>query len=513
MNGHDVIIIGGGLGGLFTGALLSKEGRRVTVIEKNRVVGGGLQTFRRGSAVFETGMHILGGLRPGGAVYRICDYLGIAHRLKLRDVDHDCMDEIYYHADGHTYRIPEGREAFTDYLVGQFPHEEQGIHAYIDALYRLVDEVDFFFLRSGSDNLFQHSEQFLWSASSFISHYVSDVRLRDLLAYMNPMYGGVEGHTPAYAHALINVLYLSGPSRFVDGSQQMADLLCEVIEQGGGRIVTGEQVTAVHTNSERQAVSIETSAGRFYSADDYVSAIHPSRLVGMVDAGNFPKSYRERIASIPNTYSAFTLYIQFRPEAFPYINHTCYYQHDYGQVWHHYEYDETTWPRGFMYMTPAESRCQDYAGKMIVNCLMPFSVVERWADTTVGHRGSDYEAWKAAQAEKVIRRLEHLYPHIRQQIAQVWTSSPLTIRDYYNQPEGALYGVRKDCQNIMLSQIPLATKVRNLFLTGQCINLHGICGVPLTAVNTAEAIVGRGKIIEKIKQAEARQTVPIEKDL
>ena len=66
MNKQTVVIIGGGLGGLFTGALLTKEGYEVTVVEKNAVAGGGLQTFSRGGITFETGMHILGGLRPGG---------------------------------------------------------------------------------------------------------------------------------------------------------------------------------------------------------------------------------------------------------------------------------------------------------------------------------------------------------------------------------------------------------------------------------------------------------------
>ncbi len=34
MDTESVVIIGGGLGGLFTGALLAKEGVRVTIIEK-----------------------------------------------------------------------------------------------------------------------------------------------------------------------------------------------------------------------------------------------------------------------------------------------------------------------------------------------------------------------------------------------------------------------------------------------------------------------------------------------
>ena len=43
---QKVIIIGAGLGGLFTGAILSKEGFEVTLLEKNAVIGGGLQTFQ-----------------------------------------------------------------------------------------------------------------------------------------------------------------------------------------------------------------------------------------------------------------------------------------------------------------------------------------------------------------------------------------------------------------------------------------------------------------------------------
>ncbi|WP_278582202.1 NAD(P)-binding protein, partial [Prevotella denticola] len=78
------VIIGGGLGGLFTGALLSHEGFKVTVLEKNSTAGGGLQNFRRFGMKFDTGMHIIGGMHPGGNIYRICQYLGIADRVQLR---------------------------------------------------------------------------------------------------------------------------------------------------------------------------------------------------------------------------------------------------------------------------------------------------------------------------------------------------------------------------------------------------------------------------------------------
>lgn len=61
-----------------------------------------------------------------------------------------------------------------------------------------------------------------------------------------------------------------------------------------------------------------------------------------------------------------------------------------------------------------------------------------------------------------------------------------------------MYGYSKDAQQIALSRVPIFTKIRNLLLTGQNINLHGICGVPLTAVNTAEALLGSNRLIRAI---------------
>ena len=94
--------------------------------------------------------------------------------------------------------------------------------------------------------------------------------------------------------------------------------------------------------------------------------------------------------------------------------------------------------------------------------------------------------------------MEMLYPDFRRAVKHVYTATPLTIRDYYHTKNGALYGYAKDCDNILLSQIPVFTKVHNLYLTGQCVGLHGICGVPLSAILTAEAIVGANQIMKKL---------------
>ena len=497
------IIIGGGLGGLFTGALLTKEGHKITILEKNKTIDGGLQSVQYYGLTFETGMHLLGSLHKGQTIDKMLRYLGIRNRLKIIDVDADCMDQITYLSDGKTYRVPQGKEAFIAYFAREFPHQSHQIRQYVEALYSMVDEIDFFYLRPTNDHVFTHNETFMWPADRLVAHFISDPRLRDVLGYMNPMYGGMEGHTPAYIHALINVLYINGPSRFSGGSQQLADALADIIRAGGGRVISGDKVVAVDIN-DRRVAAVRTEQGHIYTADTYISAIHPRQLIGMTDSSCFSKAFRTRIDEAPNSYSSFCAYFVFKPESFPYINHTCYFQEDYGHVWNYNDYDEAHWPRGFMYMTPADRQQGSWATKMIVNAIMPYQVVERWKDTRSGHRGKDYETWKEAHLEKIIGRMERLYPGFEATLAHRFASSPLTIRDYYDEPEGALYGLRRDTENIARSQVSVYTKCKNLFLTGQNINLHGFCGVPLTAVNTAEAIVGHNVIVDKINAYETK---------
>lgn len=108
----DILVIGGGLGGLMTAAILSKVGFKVTVLEKNHTVGGGLQCFQRYGKIFETGMHIMGGMLPGENVYRLCSWLGITDKLKIRLADAECMDFLWFYEEGKKYSLPSGRKAF-----------------------------------------------------------------------------------------------------------------------------------------------------------------------------------------------------------------------------------------------------------------------------------------------------------------------------------------------------------------------------------------------------------------
>jgi all-trans-retinol 13,14-reductase len=94
--------------------------------------------------------------------------------------------------------------------------------------------------------------------------------------------------------------------------------------------------------------------------------------------------------------------------------------------------------------------------------------------------------------------MEKVFPDFRSKIDKVFSSSPLTIRDYYGTKEGANYGTTKDCRNMAASSIPIRTKMDNLLLTGQNINLHGILGVPLTAIATCGELLGISNLLGRM---------------
>ncbi len=508
----SVVIIGGGLGGLATGAILAKEGLRVTVIEKNATVGGGLQSFRRFGELFDTGMHVVGGMREGGNIRRICEYLGIVDRLHLVDVDDDTIDRIYFAEDRSSYRIAQGRDMYVRTLAESFPDQEENLRSYVDAMYRVAGEVDLFYLRPSSDtDIKTHSDDFLMPANVFIAKYISDERLRSVVAYMNPFYGGRRNVTPAYIHALISISYIEGPSRFAGGSCLFAETLSDFITGHGGTVRTNERVVRI-ASSDRHITGVDTNMGNTYSADYYISDIHPCTMVGLLDPPSaLPKLYRTRLDSIPNSYSAFTVNLKLKPGSFPYINHSGYYMRKYADIWN-FGSRQDNWPLGFLYMTPPELEQGEFAQKMIVSSPMLWDEVRQWEDTSVGHRGQDYAGWKQERADRLLDCMEELYPGFRQCVEAVNTASPLTIRDFYGVKEGAMCGFSKDSGNMILSNVPVYTKIPNLLLTGQNCNLHGFCGVFLTAINTVEAILGQNYIVNKLSGKSCDAGIPNEFD-
>lgn len=102
---YDAIIIGGGLGGLTAGAVLSKKGKKVLLIEQHFMVGGAATVSKRKDINIEVGLHEMYFGEYGYDIKRdLFDYLELDTKIELVSLPEtwDIKD------NNETFRVPEG---------------------------------------------------------------------------------------------------------------------------------------------------------------------------------------------------------------------------------------------------------------------------------------------------------------------------------------------------------------------------------------------------------------------
>ena len=77
MSKNEVVVVGAGIAGLTSAAILSKIGFSVTLLESHTQSGGCAGTFKRKGYIFDVGATQVAGLEEGGIHYKIFNFLGI----------------------------------------------------------------------------------------------------------------------------------------------------------------------------------------------------------------------------------------------------------------------------------------------------------------------------------------------------------------------------------------------------------------------------------------------------
>lgn len=494
MSNQKVIIIGAGLGGLVSAAILAKEGLDVNIVEKNPRVGGCLQSYRRDNAIFDTGMHIFGGMYEGGNIRRIFDYLGITDTLNIRDLDTASDIEIFVGKEKAKHTFAFNRHQFVESVSRIFPEEKSNLQNYLGKVDEVMDQMDLFHLRTDKGLNSAGNVDFNLPANKFISKYIGDKRLAAMLGILNVLYAGEINVTPTYLHSATSSIFLNGACRIAGGYETLANALTSVIKKHGGKIVVNSKVVRINT-ANKEVVSILTDNGNLIEGDTFILASPTNELDNLLDNPNLlSNAYKSFISVKEDSISSFIVNIKLKRNSIAYSNRIGFFLEDYEKTWKDESGPDV---KRFMYMTPPVVNQGKFAETLNVVVPLRWSVVKQWEKNGQGARDKDYYQFKDRLVESIIKKLSDIYPNIREAIEYIDSATPLTIRDFTGVRNGAMCGLRKDC-NDAIPFIPLHTKIPNLLLTGQSINMHGFCGVTLTALQTCEAILGKDYLINKI---------------
>ena len=497
------MIIGSGMGGLVCADILGREGYKVCILEKNRQIGGCLQTYVRDKVIFDSGVHYLGGLGKGQNLYQVFKYLGIMDRLKLQKMDEDVFDKIIIENDDKEYVYAQGYENFIQHLLKDFPDEEKALRQYCDKIKEVCSKFPLYNLRSGGD-INEKTSVLEIDAEAYIASITGDKKLQAVLAGNNTLYAGIGGKTPLYVHAMILNSYIESSWKCVDGGSNIGKYMAQNIRQHGGVIHRNTEVKRIIVE-EGKVSSVELMDGSQVHGKYFISNMHPVQTLAMTETDIIKPAYRSRVKGLENSVSSFIINIVLKKEHFKYLKHN-YYYHKEGQVWNMTDYSEENWPLGYAVFFSASSKSDTYAESMTILAYMKFDEVKQWAGTfnTVSSeedRGTDYEDFKKRKAELLIGLVEEKFPGLKDSIKSYYTATPLSYRDYIGNDDGSMYGIAKDYRNPLKTFISPRTKIPNLYLTGQNLNLHGVLGAAMSGLVTCTAFMGNEDVIEKIRNA------------
>ena len=498
---YDFVIIGSGLGGLQCAYILADHGHSVCVLEKNQQLGGSLQVFSRDKTVFDTGVHYLPAMDEGQALHSYFKYFGLTETVKWKKMDAE-FDQISFD-DGSKFHHASSWNEFEKTLIADFPGEVSAIRSYSEAIQNAVktfplDNLDFNELDHTDNDLLDNS------AKRFIDGLTQNEKLRAVLAGSNLLYAGSAEKCPFYIHALVTNGYVLSAYKCVDGGSQLAKELAKGIRAKGGEVLRRKNVVSFEVeNGDLQSVTTED--GDVFRAKNFISNIQPKVLFQMIGKEHFKPSFYNRMQRKKNTLSSFTVHIACKPNSFPYLNQNVYH-HTTNDVWAKPDYCEEEWPLQFMLSTPASSKSDEFAEGISIMTYMRFDEVEQWKEShntivNPAQRDASYENFKTQKTEQLLKAVEKRFPEIRDCILSVHASTPLTFRDYIGSDDGNMYGTEKDFRKGLTNFISPKTKIPNLWLTGQYLNLHGIFGVTISSVVTCSQFLDKKKLLERIKSA------------
>jgi len=257
-----VVVVGGGIAGLATAALLASRGHSVDLLEKNDELGGRVGSIERDGFRFDTGASWY--LMPE-VFEHFFSLLGTSAEAELDLTVLDPSYRVFF--EGH--RDPVDLRPDRAHNRALFESLEPGAGAAFDTYLRSAEDTYDVALRRFLYSNFDSPSSFLHfdvvrrsptlgrllttSLHSHVAGQFSDNRLRQVLGYPAVFLGSSPRRAPSIYHLMSRldlgdrVLYPQG------GFTRLIEVIAGLAERQGARLHTGTPVTALHTGETSRA--------------------------------------------------------------------------------------------------------------------------------------------------------------------------------------------------------------------------------------------------------------------
>jgi all-trans-retinol 13,14-reductase len=513
---YDALVIGSGMGGLTTAAMLSELGWKIAVLEQHYTAGGYTHSYERNGYEWDVGVHYIGDVGTTTRTRRLFDFLTDG-KLKWAAMA-DEYDRFY--VGDKVFTTQAGKKPFRDNLVRQFPDEEMAIDRYMELLTQVSGAVSMI----GMSRVMKPWQRSL--AAPFMKWKMPDVMLRntyevlreltdnkDLIATICGQWGdmGLPPKQSAFVlHSMIARHYLYGGYYPIGGSWKIADNIIPKIQKSGGEVFTYARVKKILTENDA-VVGVEMSDGRQINCPCVISSAGVNNTFNHLLDKSVTQAhgYATQMKAVRPSFSHLGVYIGLQETAeqlgLPKTNYWIYPQNDYDAALDEFIEDSSKeFP--VVYISFPSAKDPDYLnrhpGTATIEIVVPapYEWFEKWEDSTWGKRGEDYESFKEVLVERIMKHLYDKLPQLAGEVDYYELSTPLSTEWFSGYQRGELYGLDHTTERLQQDWLTPRTKIKGLWLTGQDILTCGVTGAMMSGVLTTMAMVGMRKATPLMKK-------------
>lgn len=484
----DVVIIGAGVGGMTTGALLANKGLKVVILEQAAQVGGLCASFTREGYTFQTAGNILNGFELGGGHERVLAKLGLfVSRTQLNP-------GLQLVLPNHRLNFSSAKLELLEEFEREFPEDSSGIKAFWQTqegleklFYGLYRQSHFRSPNTLKEKYIYHREIHQRFAKDYKDFEKSSVplleetvgnpefkRLLDLLCFFYAQLP-LEGCSSLFFAYLVGltrrgIFYIEG------GIQVLFDQLINYVTKRGGELKCNSRVNNIIIEG-RKAVGVKLADGehiraRYIVANTTLWSLYEKLLK---PSSGVLKKFKLKTENITPQWQPFTVYLGVDERVLPNeMRENVFLLTDYQQLG-----DTGTL---FISVSPKSDKQRAPKGKrtLTATCFLPW---DKW------ERNSNYKERKQERMKQVIKSLEVVIPFIDEGLEFKEAATPLTVEKYTCRPQGMVTGLAATPTGFGFKGFSNYTHYKNLYLVGDTsFPGFGTNLVSISALNLADII-------------------------